>query len=234
MQKNNKEFILINKKNEAENITSIFFKPTDGIKYKYIPGQYVNIKPPSITGHNKSYTISSIPSDEFVCITIKRKGEVSSALIDSKVGDKLMFNGPYGYFYPEKAVGDIVIIAGSIGITPFYSFIKDTFYSKNKNNILLFYSNKKINQTPFFDELNKLSKDHPVFKIIHCLTEEKTKHPLVKEYVRINEKMLKKYIVSANNKCYYVCGSVEFVDAIWKTLKKIGVLEEFIFTESFF
>ena len=61
--------------------------------------------------------------------------------------------------------------------------------------IKLDFSNVQYASRSFFDELNKLLKDHPTFKIIHCLTEEKTKHPLVKEYTRINEKILKKYII---------------------------------------
>jgi len=67
---NNREFILIGKKNEAENITSLLFNPLDNLEYRFIPGQYVNIKPQPIIGRSKSYTISSIPSEKTICITI--------------------------------------------------------------------------------------------------------------------------------------------------------------------
>ena len=234
MEKNNREFILIRKKDEAENITSLFFKPVDSLEYKFIPGQYVNIKPQSIIGHSKSYTISSLPTEKNIVITIRRKGEVSSAILDLPIGGKLFFDGPYGYFYPEGNDGDLVMLAGGIGITPFYSIIKSKLLSNFKSNITLFYSNKSIDKIPFFDELNKMSKDYPFLKIIYCLTDEGINHPLIKEYSRINKKILEKYIVSVDKKCYYVCGSVEFVNDIWKILKSIGVEEEKIFTESFF
>ena len=233
-QENKKEFCLVKKTVEAENITSLYFKPVDGKKYKYISGQYVNIKPMSISGHGKSYTISSTPQEKFLCITIKKKGEVSSSIIHLSIGEKIILEGPYGNFYPEKDVKDIVMIAGGIGITPFFSIIKSKLKSNTKNKILLFYSNKTVDQAPFFKELNELSKKCASFNVIHFLTEEKKKHTSIKEYKRINRILLEKYLVSYKNKCYYVCGSIKFVDDMWKILKSMGVLEEFIFTESFF
>ena len=226
--------MLIEKKEEAENITSLFFKTVDGLKYEYLPGQYVVIKPESINGRGKSYTISSEPLEENLCITIKRKGEVSSAIIDLKVNDKIVFEGPYGNFYPKKEEKDIVILAGGIGITPFYSIIKDKLKSNFKKQMLLLFSNKSIERTPFFQDLNILSKESLNFKIIYCLTGEKTKHPLIKEYTRIDEEIIKKYTELLDNKDYYICGSVEFVNDIWKTLKNIGIREELIFTETFY
>lgn len=234
-QDDNREFILVDKKEEAENITSLFFKPTSGSKYKYIPGQYVNIRPLGVQGHGKSYTISSTQSEKFVCITVKRKGVVSSALVDLRVGDKLILEGPYGNFYPENNVKDIVMIAGGIGITPFYSVIKSKLESKNnKNKILLIYSNKTTKETPFFEELINLEKNSSLLKVVYCLTQEKKRYSQVKEYSRIDKKILKKYIASVDNKCYYVCGSISFVDDMWRALKGVGVPEECIFTESFF
>jgi ferredoxin-NADP reductase len=234
MEKNKREFVLVDKKKEADEITSLFFKPLKGKEYKYIPGQYVNIKPPLTVNHVKSYTISSVPSEKLVCLTVKKKGETSSALIDLHIGDKLNFDGPYGNFYPDKASKDIVMLAGGIGITPFFSIIKSKLKTDFNGHIILFYSNKRNSRTPFLKDIIKLSKKHPNFKVIFCLTEEKTKQPSVKEYTRINKKILSKYLASIDNKCYYVCGSISFVNDIWKILKEIGVKEELIFTESFF
>ena len=235
MQKNNtREFILVDKKEVAENVTSLYFKPTDDLEFDYIPGQYVKIKPNLPSGRGKSYTISSIPSEGLVCLTIKRKGEVSSAVIDLKIGDKLNFDGPHGHFYPEEDSKEIVMISGGIGITPFFSIIKSKIESKKFSKITLFYSNKSLKQMTFFDELNKLSKNNLNFKIVYCLTGESEKSPVVQEYSRIDETILKKHILSLENKHYYICGSIGFVEDMRKLLKTIGILEEDIFTETFY
>lgn len=229
----NREFILIEKKVEAENVVSLFLKPSDDLDYNFLAGQYVNIKPLS-SGYGKSYTISSSPDEKLICITIKRKGETSSALIDMKVGEKLFLEGPFGYFYPEKNVEELVLIAGGIGITPFYSVIKNIISLGKKTKVTLFYSNQNIKDITFFDELNNISKNNPQINIVHCLTQEKTKHYFIKEYARIDKNILKKHLVSFENKNYFICGSIDFVNNMWKLVKDEGVHELNIFTESFF
>src|ERR1035437_4020521 len=111
MKQNNREFILVNKKNEAESITSLFFKTAYDLDYDYLAGQYVNIKPLSDSSHSKSYTISSYPYEKLVCLTIKRIGNTSSALIDFPIGGRLIFDGPYGNFYPGEDNNGLVMIA---------------------------------------------------------------------------------------------------------------------------
>ena len=219
---------------ETEDITSLFFKPVSGKKYKYVPGQYVNARPESVSGHGKAYTLSGTPDEKNICLTIKRKGEISSALINMPIGEKLKLEGPFGNFYPGKEEKDIVMLAGGIGITPFYSIIKSKLATGFDGKILLFYSNKNMSRAPFANDLIELSKENSIFKVVFCLTEEKTKRKSVKEYSRINAKMLEKYVASLKNKCYYICGSIGFVDDMWKMLKSTGIKEEFIFTESFF
>lgn len=233
-QNNNRKFILVHKKNEAGNITSLFFKPADGLDYNFTSGQYVNIKPLSVSGHGKSYTISSCPHEKIISLTIKRAGTVSSALIDSPLGETVTLEGPFGYFYPEENCGDMVMIAGGIGITPLYSIIKSKIRSKNKTALTLFYSNKRVKEAAFFEELNELKKNNPHFNVIHTLTQSDIKHPFVQEYSRINGDMLKKHLGSFKGKSYFICGSIQFVNDMWNILKESGVSESSIFTESFY
>jgi ferredoxin-NADP reductase len=236
MQQKNKgkKFILVKKINEAENITSLFLKSTDNVSYPFIAGQYVNITIPFIKGHAKSYTISNSPKKSLLAITIKRKGFFSSTLVDLKIGQKLILEGPFGYFYPENGGNDLVFIAGGIGITPFFSIISDRVGLKQKNKIYLFYSNKALGGTAFFDNLNRLTKDDHIHKVIYFLTQKKTKSPLINESKRIDKLALKKYLNNFTRKNFYICGSIKFVDDIWKMLKACRVAEKNIFTEAFF
>jgi len=234
MKSNKKEFILVSKKEEAENVTSLFFSPIGWAGYNFTSGQYVNIIPPGVIGHGKSYTISSSPSEKFVRLTIKRKGKVSSALIDLPLNSKIYFDGPYGYFYPEEECLEVVMIAGGIGVTPFRSVISDIIAQKKETKVTLFYSNQNLKDIAFFEELNEISKNNPQIVIEYCLTQEKTKHPLVQNYSRIDEKILKYRLASFSEKSYYVCGSISFVNDMWQLLKTLGASEADIFTESFF
>lgn len=228
--------MLVDKKGEAENVVSLFFKPVDNLSFSFIPGQYVNVRPQSISGHGKSYTISSSPHEKLISLTIKRMGTVSSALIDLPLHETLFLEGPHGYFYPEEHFDDLVMIAGGIGITPFYSIIKDKLRQSDAARIVLLYSNKTAGDIVFFKELHELARNHACLNIVYCLTQEKTKHPLVQEYSRIDKKMFKKYVAASINgrKRCYICGSIQFVQALWNMVKGVGVREEHIFTESFY
>jgi ferredoxin-NADP reductase len=234
MKNNKTEFILVDKKNENNDVTSLFFKQTDNNKFKFIPGQYVDIKLQSILGHGKSYTISSDPSDESVRLTIKRKGVISSAIIDMQVDDSIIFDGPYGNFYPDDTVNDIVMIAGGIGVAPFYSIIKNQSLMDSDKKIKLIYSNKTKSDIIFFDGLNELAKNNNNLEIIYCLTQEKSVDAVIGENRRIDKGMLKSCVMQDTDRCYFICGSIGFVDSIWRTLKVLGVLEEKIFTEAFY
>ncbi|MHB9019689.1 MAG: ferredoxin--NADP reductase [Minisyncoccota bacterium] len=234
MKNNNREFILVSKKDEAENIVSLFFKSVDGLDFNFIAGQYVSVRVLSIAGHSKCYTISSSPNKKLICLTVKKQGVFSSALIDLKIGDKAFFEGPYGRFYPEENCEDMVFIAGGIGVTPFFSIIKDRFNSNKKPKISLLYSNKNISGIAFFDELNELAKNKVINNLVYFLTQEKNKQPLIKEYARINKELIKKHLGYLEKRNYYICGSIQFVNTIWKDLKESGVPEENIFTESFY
>ena len=246
MENKNREFILISKKDEAENIVSLFFKPADGSDFNFIAGQYVSVKVPSIVGRSKCYTISSAPSEKLICLTVKRQGVFSLSLIDTAINDKLIFGGPYGNFYPDENCEDVVFIAGGIGVTPFFSVIKERLNSKLRPKITLLYSNKTISGIAFFDELNKLSENKAISNLVYFLTQEhpSTSSGRVQEYSRINKDLLKKHlgyfsaeggsVPGREKRNYYLCGSIQFVNSIWKDLKEIGVPEENIFTESFY
>ena len=234
MQNNKREFVLVDKKPEATDVVSLLFKPTDGLDYDYRPGQYVDIKPPSIFGHGKSYTISSIPSDEFVSLTIKKCGTISSAMLDMQINDKVIFDGPHGNFYPKNQGCNIIMLAGGIGVTPFFSIIKNMIKSGSDTKITLIYSNKTKNDITFFDSLNKLAANNPNLKIVHCLTQEKATVLNINEFNRIDQDMINKYVPYQKNTNYYICGSIKFTGDMWRVLRSMNIKEDDIFTEAFF
>lgn len=234
MQNNKREFVLVDKKPEAADVTSLFFKPTDGLEYDYQPGQYVDIKPSSVHSHGKSYTISSIPSDEFVSLTIKKSGTISTAMLDMRINDKVIFDGPHGNFYPENPTNNIVMLAGGIGITPFFSIIKNMIKSGSDAKITLIYSNKTKNDITFFGILNKLACSSPNLEIVYCLTQEKVTDLNINEFKRIDQDIINKYAPHLKNTNYYICGSIKFTSDMWRTLKSMNIDEDDIFTEAFF
>ena len=239
----NKLFVFKDKINEADNVATFKFSPVKGKIFSFVSGQFVNVYflDDRCGGQGKPYSISSIPSDNFLNITVKKIGKFSGALHDLKIGEKVEISSPQGYFYPEDGIKDIVFLAGGIGITPFYSIIKDYFNKKADKNIFLFYSNKTKADTAFSKKLDDLSKKWKELKIIYVFTRESASRRTIKisaaensESKRIDVKILKKHLKNLDKKYYFICGSIGFVRDLWKELKESNVQEDFIRVESFY
>lgn len=233
MEKINKTFILKEKIFETQDVTTLKFKPLSGEIFSFIPGQFAVVYPENV-GMGKSYTITSMLGEKTLNFTIKKIGNISGILFDSKIGDKFEIDGPRGHFYPNEDMNNIVFIAGGIGITPFYTIIKD-LYKKAENNkkIVVFYSNKTKKDIIFFDELNKMAEDFKNLKIVYFLTRENVKDQYIDNFKRIDEKSLENYFKDSLN-YYFICGSIGFVKDIRKIIKEGGVREENIVAESFY
>ena len=112
--------------------------------FQYRPGQIVNITIP-INGQpvTRSYSLSSVPSDDAPSITVKKQEDgLMSGYICSKA-DRIAdweVDGPHGFFYPgvqaDKA-NSIVLIAGGSGITPLYAQLKHFLHHTNKRLVLI-------------------------------------------------------------------------------------------------
>lgn len=236
---NNRKFkgTLISKNEEAERVITLKFKFGKNNKPSFIPGQYLIVYLEGQSGpEGKAYTISSIPSDELLAITVKKIGRFSTALHDLKVGSTITVEGPMGNFYPDEQNREIVCLAAGIGITPFFSIIRayvEENFLKDKK-IHLFYSNKTKEDAAFFNELNKFSEDNKNLKLFHYLTRQKIKDGHVKEFNRIDIKSIKNKLKRLGDKDYFICGPIRFVSDFRRSLLDSGVDEIKIHTEAFY
>ena len=231
-------FILKDRISEADNIITLKFSPVKGKIFQFTPGQFVSIffLDDRVSNQGKPYSISSIPADDFLGITVKKIGKFSGALHDLRIGEKVKIESPQGYFYPENQMKNIVFLAGGIGITPFYSVIKDYFNKRADKNIFLFYSNNTKDETAFLNELSSIAKNWEKFKIVYFFTRENAAISTVKnkEFKRIDVELLKKYLKNLDKKYYFICGPVGFVTDLWKELKRNNIKDEYIKVESFY
>lgn len=211
------------------------FKPVKGKIFSFKPGQFslFSFLDNRTEGKIRAYTISSLPQEEFLSITVKKVGIFSSALHNLKIGEKIKISPGQGNFCPLKSMKNVVFLAAGIGIAPFYAVIKDFYQQKSPNKITLFYSNRTKKEIVFFKQLNKIAKNWPNFKMIYLITRETIKEKIINECCRIDLQILKKYLKNLNGKYYFICGPKEFVLDKSKELKDCGVKDEFIKIEAF-
>ena len=218
---------------ESPDVITLNLKPKRRRGLIFSPGQYVQVYIPEFS---RPYSISNPPNDKFLSLTIKKQGVVSTKIHQLKVGDKLSLTGPYGFFTldnlrPNK---DLIFLAGGIGITPFRSMIKTLLNNRFAHKITLFYSEKTDKDILFKKEFKKLSSRWNNFKVIYNLTKEKKKPVGIRWLGRLDTKFLKKQLKALPDKYYFICGSVDFVTTLWEDLKKAGVKDDNIKTETFY
>jgi len=150
---NRNKFIVTKIIKETPDIVTIFLSSA-GHGSTYKAGQYVAVHLDNEkSSRGKFYTISSSPKDKSLTISVKKIGEFSSALHDLKVKDAIYLSNPLGWFYPEPRMEKIVFLAAGIGITPFFSILKDYANKKIEKEIYLYYTNKTFKDIAFYKEL---------------------------------------------------------------------------------
>lgn len=219
----------------------VFFSKEDIGSYN--PGQYVSIE---TTINNKkerrAYSLASyhkVDTEPFVCIKKVKNGIFSNfALKNFKSGFSVELLLPQGVFYPKKddeiKKNTIILIAAGSGITPILSIIK---HLTNKK-VILIYSNKKQEETLFYDELKELDKKNVNFTLIEVYTRVKKSffsNNVLKSRLSGSNliKILKNNEIEIHESEFFICGPEQLTFSITKTLTNKGVKSKNIRKELF-
>ena len=158
-----------------------FEKP---VAFKFTPGQFVDItlvnpRETDSEGNARGFSIASAPYEDFIMVATRlRDTAFKRVLRDVPLGTEVKIEGPFGNLrlHNDKSRA-AVILTGGIGITPFRSILLHVAKEKLPHRIFLFYSNRRPEDASFLDELQKLEKNNPNYKLVACMTGmEKSQH----------------------------------------------------------
>jgi len=181
--------------------------------YQFIPGQYCMW---TIESESRPFTMTSVPSSEYLEFTIKKMGDFTSNLFELKPGYQLEMSEPHGseLNFDETIKDDIVFIAGGSGITPFICAIRYAFEHKMTNKLILLYGNRTQDDIIFKNELDQYD-----MKVVHVLSNEDWSG----EQGYVDQKIIDKYVKDPINKTWYICGPPPMTAGMRKILDSIGV-----------
>lgn len=203
----------------------------DGAKPVYLAGQFITLVF-QVQGRElrRSYSLCSSPDvDEPLSIAIKRveNGEISRLLHHkTAAGDVLMALPPNGVFtyQPQPLVKRTVILFGAgVGITPLFSIIKTALYAEKHSKIVLVYSSRSVDETLFYEELNRLQEQFPDrFRIIYVSSGAKNLM-MARLNVFLIEKIVKEYLeYDRQEALFYTCGPVDYMVTCRIKLLELG------------
>ncbi|EHN68255.1 hybrid-cluster NAD(P)-dependent oxidoreductase [Aliivibrio fischeri] len=204
--------------------------------FDFKPGQFVSIGI-EIEGkmEYRAYSISSIPNQDFLQLTIKRVegGKVSNYLIDQlNESDEVAVLAPTGPFNsidckPRKKVA---LLSAGCGITPVMSMAKSWIAQNKDIDITFIHMAKSPEHTIYFDELQYLNNQHANFNLKLLL-----KNPQFTDYPqgRLDQEWLVTLCPDLVDRSVFLCGPTNFMQDMKKYVEAIGLDMAHFFQESF-
>lgn len=230
-----KDFIVVHKEKESENITSFYLKPADGKEVPaYEPGQFITIRV-GVPGEkyllNRQYSLSKAADVETFRISVKKEdendpmGKVSVHLHNNvNVGDTVELSAPAGEFTLDaEKTTPVTFISGGVGITPMMSMFETVAKNQPSRKVSFIYSARNESLHPFDKDIRSLMESMEDAKYV-TLYSETGDGFITKEVLATNA------ILSGD---VYVCGPAGFMEAMINYLLELGVANEQIHYEFF-
>lgn len=243
---------------ETEDAVSILFDNTGELKEKlaYKPGQYITIK--WMDGSKelrRSYSISSIPDDPYLAVTVKEVegGKVSPILCKKvKAGDTLEIMPPEGRFtadFGQDHKRNIYLIGAGSGITPLMSIARYVLENEPKSSVILLYGSRNEAQIIFREEFDRMTQRYQnQFFVYHTLSKpdgsglikslfgrKKSDWQGLRGRISVGhlKDMLKQHPTTKNKDLFFLCGPGDFILMADKSLIASGVSEDAVKKEFF-
>lgn len=227
---------LLERRTIAANTIELKFEKPEG--FNFIAGQYggftlVNPEHKDDQGINRRFSLLSSPDDNEITIVTRIQSSAYKRNLETMpLGSEIKFVGPSGAFVLHEDHNiPAVLIAGGIGIAPFYSMIKYALVHKPEQEIILLYGNTALADSAYFEELEKLATDHKQFKMAATLTEPHGDWQGETGY--ISDEMIIRNVPDIEHAIFYVCGSLAMVTALQGTLMELDISDDRIKVEDF-
>lgn len=167
-------------------------------RLRFLPGQYIELQLPQkkadARGSRRMFTIISTPGESELRIATRHYHPSSTykkALLHAPIEAKLSATGIYGDFVlPTDTSQKLLLIAGGIGITPFYAHLQSLLAKGEKRDGVLLYSVRSKDDVVYKEVL--LAKEHGIQTHIIVGT--------------IDPALLKKYVPDIAERHVYISG----------------------------
>ncbi|BBP64697.1 hypothetical protein PHLH5_22380 [Pseudomonas sp. Cab53] len=231
---------------ESPGIRSFYLQASDGVGMpRFEAGQHLPVRV-SLPGHKapsiRTYSVSSAPSDDFLRISVKRDGSVSSHLHDQVLPlHTIEARAPQGHFTVQPTERrPMVLLAAGVGITPLLSMLREVVYQGLRINRLrpvwLVQSARTVAELAFRDEIDALvARAGDKVQVLRMVSQPPVEAGANEAYDlpgRIDIELLKKWL-PLNDYDYYLCGPGSFTQALYDGLRGLRIPDDRIHAETF-
>ena len=230
---------LLSRTSVAERTIAFHFAKPPGYSFK--AGQAADLtllNPPETDseGNIRTFSIASPPFEgQLTVATRMRDTAFKRSLKAVPIGTEINIASPTGSFTLHKNSNKpAVFLAGGIGITPFFSIVRQADHDQSLHKLYLFYSNRRPEDAAFLETLQSLERTNANFRLIATMTEmSRSSKKWERETGLINIEMLSQHLGNLQGPIYYIAGPPAMVTDMRKMLVASGVDEDDIRTEEF-
>jgi ferredoxin-NADP reductase len=127
-----------------------------------------------------------------------------------------------------------VFLAGGIGITPFFSIVKQAVHERLPHKLHFFYSSRRPEDAPFLEDLQELEKASPSFHFVGTMTDMgRSSKKWNGENGYVDKEMLSRHLTDLQGPIYYIAGPPAMVTDMRKMLVMSNIDEDDIRTDEF-
>ena len=188
-------------------------------------------------GPSRTFTIASAPHEPRITFATRMRDSAFKRVLKSAApGLRAKIDGPDGFLtLHEDASRPAAFLAGGIGITPFLSMARDAAERRLPHRIVLFYSNRRPEDSAFLDELRGLEQVNLNYRLVATMTDpSKSSRPWSGETGFIRRELLERHLPDLAAPIYYMAGPPAMMMAMRAMLEECGVAEKDMKDEEFF
>lgn len=212
-------------------------------EYRFLPGQHLAFQ---VTAngkqHRRTYSIASGVDEALleIGVRVQTGGQVSEfAAHELRVGDVVDAMPPAGQFHlplDERHANTYVGIAAGSGITPILSMIKSVMGREPNSRFVLFYGNRELATTMFFNDLQTL-QDRFAGRLQPYFLFSREDQPFAVARGRLDAAsvpaLLLRYGLATGIADYFVCGPDSMIGDVTQALYDTGVDRARVHSERF-
>jgi uncharacterized protein len=244
-----RNFVVVRKVKESEEITSFYLKPEDSEEIPtFQPGQFLTIRL-EIPGQAKpvlrTYSLSDYPEPcDYYRLSIKREpaptdldvppGLSSNFMHDHiQEGSVIPAKPPSGKFVLEvHKQNPVVLISNGVGITPMIAMAKACSRLNPNRPIWFLHGARDGRYHAFRDEVLNLAEQNPNLQIHFAYNRPRPEDEGQFQSIGYVDTALIQTLAS-QDAAFFLCGSPPFLQSIREGLQAWGIPEDRVFFESF-
>jgi predicted ferric reductase len=215
---------------ETPTTTSLYIRINNFKDWHSRAGQFVLVRifAKGLWWQEHPFSLSWIPHDDMLRLTIRHVGDYTNAVAALKPGTRVLVSGPYGRFTREVAqTGKRLFIAGGVGITPLRSMIEEAT-AENIDCVLL-YANRTPADVVFKEELTAMAGKS--LKIIEVFSDPPKGYRGHQGYV--SGALAAQLVPDIMERDIYICGPPPMMEGLLNDFKDSEVPAEQVHYERF-